>query len=685
MIATVIAALAVLLVAVSSAHAAKWLPLGDLSPTTAAGSAGGCFLGEQAGVGGPSVATNAVGDTVVAWTQVDGTHTDQQDVVARFRPAGGSFGAPQVIGTTPPCYFLGVFGPMTRAAIDSQGDAVVVWPTVPDPMGANNTVIMASIRRSGEAFGPAKEISDSSQTAGFNDARVVMNGAGTAVAVFTHWNGSNWIVQESTRPPGGDFGIPKSVSASGQDAQSPDVAINGAGAVVAAWVRRDGTTNCGGGACEAAQAAVRPAGASSFASTQTLSGTTENASVPAAAIDPNGRATLVWVRSDDSIIRSLFLNSAGVVDSGTQSLSASGAGADTPDVAVDDNNTAVATWQISSGVIQASARPSGGSFATPAQDISAPGTSGSFLPLPQVVVDPSGNAVVAWSQATNAGNTLMIQAARRPANGSFGAVQNLSADTDYSLIQAIAMDGEGSAIVDWVHLTQTSVDNYTIQSAVFDAGPPTLTGFSVPNTATTGQPAGMSVQASDRWSGASVRWDFGDGTGADGSDVSHAWSAPGVYTITTAATDGAGNSTSTTHTVQVSNAPPPPPPPRITSAINNTWRVKGKSITALALSASNVPAGATITITCTGKPRCRFKKKTVLVKKAGKVNLLKALGRTRKARNKNRRFRAGEKLEIRITKAGWIGKDVLFKLKKGKIPKGTVRCIQLGATKPSAC
>jgi hypothetical protein len=119
--------------------------------------------------------------------------------------------------------------------------------------------------------------------------------------------------------------------------------------------------------------------------------------------------------------------------------------------------------------------------------------------------------------------------------------------------------------------------------------------------------------------------------------------------------------------------------PRITSAINTLWAVSGPHITALTLTAANVPGGSTITVTCKGRPRCRFAKKTIHAAKTGKVDLLKALGR------RNRRFSAGETIEIRITHSGYIGKDVALKLKKGKIPKGTVLCIKPGASKPSSC
>jgi hypothetical protein len=120
------------------------------------------------------------------------------------------------------------------------------------------------------------------------------------------------------------------------------------------------------------------------------------------------------------------------------------------------------------------------------------------------------------------------------------------------------------------------------------------------------------------------------------------------------------------------------PFPRISSAINNTWGVRGSSARALVLRATNVPAGATITMSCKGRG-CGFERKRFRAKKTGTVDLLKILGRKRAG------FRAGQTLEIRITARGYIGKDVRFKFKKGTIPKGTVRCIQPGASKPSAC
>jgi hypothetical protein len=49
---------------------------------------------------------------------------------------------------------------------------------------------------------------------------------------------------------------------------------------------------------------------------------------------------------------------------------------------------------------------------------------------------------------------------------------------------------------------------------------------------------------------------------------------------------------------------------------------------------------------------------------------------------KKRSFRARQRLEVRITAKGHIGKVVRYKLKTGKIPTGKELCLPVGATRP---
>ena len=91
---------------------------------------------------------------------------------------------------------------------------------------------------------------------------------------------------------------------------------------------------------------------------------------------------------------------------------------------------------------------------------------------------------------------------------------------------------------------------------------------------------------------------------------------------------------------------------------------------------SREPRGARVELRCSGK-RCRFKRKRAAKPRRGKVNALKALKRPQL------RFRAGQALEVRITKSGWIGKAARYKMRKRKLPRSSgALCIPLGRTKP---
>ena len=77
----------------------------------------------------------------------------------------------------------------------------------------------------------------------------------------------------------------------------------------------------------------------------------------------------------------------------------------------------------------------------------------------------------------------------------------------------------------------------------------------------------MSAGVTDDWSGLGAgqpSWTFGDGGTGAGASVSHAFAAPGTFTVTIGAQDALGNAAAAvTRQIVVSNAkgaPPPPPP-----------------------------------------------------------------------------------------------------------------------------
>jgi hypothetical protein len=137
-------------------------------------------------------------------------------VQAAFRPAGGSFGPPQDIGLTDPCYLLALGGSTPDVALDAQGGAVIVFPAVTD---GGEGAVRAAIMPPGGSFGAAVDLATGVPT--LDDVpRVAMNAAGTAVAVGAKRVGANTVIQSSTRQPGGPFGAAITLSAAGGDAKT---------------------------------------------------------------------------------------------------------------------------------------------------------------------------------------------------------------------------------------------------------------------------------------------------------------------------------------------------------------------------------------------------------------------------------------------------------------------------------
>jgi PKD repeat protein len=177
-----------------------------------------------------------------------------------------------------------------------------------------------------------------------------------------------------------------------------------------------------------------------------------------------------------------------------------------------------------------------------------------------------------------------------------------------------------------------------------------------------------------------INWNFGDGGTASGGAVTHAFGAAGAFTVTVAATDAVGNATSTTRPIVISPKAPPKKK-RITSKVRVTWGVAGKKVFLLRLSAGGIPKRGKLELRCKGKG-CPFKRTSAKKRKNRTITLFKEIKASKVAGKKQRTFRAGQKLEVRITAPKHIGKVVRYKLKAGKIPSGRNLCLPIGKKTP---
>jgi hypothetical protein len=118
--------------------------------------------------------------------------------------------------------------------------------------------------------------------------------------------------------------------------------------------------------------------------------------------------------------------------------------------------------------------------------------------------------------------------------------------------------------------------------------------------------------------------------------------------------------------------------PPITSGVSSAWRVRGSRVRIDRLLIRSVPSDATVEFRCGGR-RCPVDRRRAGAPRKGRVNLLTTIKRVR------RRFRAGQRLEVRITSPNRIGKVVRYRLVRGKAPIGRKLCLRPGARAPHGC
>jgi hypothetical protein len=116
-----------------------------------------------------------------------------------------------------------------------------------------------------------------------------------AIAVWRRNDGKHDIVQGANRPPAtGVWGAPVNLSEGGQDAESPSLAVNSKGYALAAWDRSNGTNKI-------VQASVRTPGTKGvWRATVNLSAEGQDALHPSVALNKLGEGMAVWERWNES-------------------------------------------------------------------------------------------------------------------------------------------------------------------------------------------------------------------------------------------------------------------------------------------------------------------------------------------------------------------------------------------------
>jgi hypothetical protein len=156
------------------------------------------------------------------------------------------------------------------------------------------------------------------------------------------------------------------------------------------WERSDGTTN-------RAQTRVRSA-TGTLSAVQTLSAAGQHAFGPQVAVEADADAVFTWTRADpdgsNGWIQARARSAAGIL-SAVQDVSDPGRVAHGSQVAVDADGDAFFTWVRTDGIhdrVEARSRSAAG-ILRPFTTLSDRGGGAGD---PQVAVDPAGNALVTW-------------------------------------------------------------------------------------------------------------------------------------------------------------------------------------------------------------------------------------------------------------------------------------------------
>jgi hypothetical protein len=401
------------------------------------------------GIYGVQAAMDASGEAIVVW---DAWHEKPlgpitgiiDEVYAAVRPAGGSFGAPQLLSVEGS---EADGGGAPRVAMDSAGDATVAWisglgwfSTDPEPQ------MQVARRPAGGSFSaPQAQASWGSGEAGPWEFRLATSPDGHTAIAYTYEepagctpapcdpleNGGKEQIRVATASPGAAFGTPAEVSpkvdnagvGEGPAEEVRSVAIDdhadavasyeeaGSGSIISDTRRDETVTSDGGGA---------------FSAPVSL-GAGERSYPEDVAIGPGGEATDIWV--DEAGLSGAWRSPGGSF-SAAQILSAEA----WQGALADGSNLAGASGDVLAGLllengsggqrVAASLRSPGGSFEAPTTLEQVPAGTYDAYSLGGAIDANGDAAVVAWAdyQGANAFEEApgAIRAALAGAVGSGG-------------------------------------------------------------------------------------------------------------------------------------------------------------------------------------------------------------------------------------------------------------------------
>jgi len=378
--------------------------------------------------------------------------------LASAAPARAGWNAPIAISAR------GEIGPV-RLAVDARGDAIAVWSRVTRPWNARRPdqgyAVEAAFRGAGGAWQPPVVVGAAVQlcprgTCGWPVPSLAIGPRGAAVIAWANFTTSGaGVIRAASRAADGRWQRPVAVYRGG--ATWLQVALDQLGNATAIWSP--------GGPRGAIRVAFQPAG-KQWRKPPTI-GSGFGVQL---AFDAKGNAIALWTHliSDrrGALEQAAFKPARGSW-SQPVTIGRGGGGGYLPQLAVDPRGDAIAVWAdwVRPGVccgsaVQAASKPAGGLWRTPVTIASG------FVGSVQVGLDARGDALAIWDLARGD-----VQAAMASPQGSWQRPISLGAGAPPQLrgvageVDA-ALDSQGNAVAVWIHDLGTSHDPDHAESLV---------------------------------------------------------------------------------------------------------------------------------------------------------------------------------------------------------------------------
>ena len=545
----------------------------------------------------PGIVETPSGTRVLAWQQRGTGAVDPASINVRVAPPGAAFGATQAIpddSAAPPSLSVG-----------SDGTVALVWLDFPNNVP---TIRIARLAPGASSFVVAAGIAAGGSVGSELQTAVAGGDILVAYSVFGTQGPTTLTAIDAVRLPAGTTTMQPVPGAASPDIErvsftntapslidaNPTVAALG-GTIFVAWeLDANGAAGAPLSTTElrAAQYATGSAPGATFTApvrqaTVTTPGTRAESIIPQLTAGA-GRVLAAWRAADAGPINDRDLTAGPGAPTNTIPTDA----VDSFQASLAGDGTLVVGWQTfdsahDTNAVFASAVPPG-QAPTPPRRLTA--VSASRI-LAGLVTAADGRALIITNRQDEDGsdaNDEQVQAAVRPPGGAFGPLEEVSGAQDHSPAAAFdpvsgTFGPNDDVLIAWGAVQQSASGGDEIVVSARDATPPAVTAVNVPTAVTTGTPAGLSAHAADTQSPVSIEWQFGDGSSAAGLSVTHAYSAPGKYTVTAVAQDGAGNTATVTRALTV-RPDRDVTPPRIGSfsLTNRRFRIGGAATAEIA-------------------------------------------------------------------------------------------------------